>query len=226
MRVCCHGCVFVALFLLPAGCGDRQPNRPDSAPPGDGPGVQAVAPGVGSSGGMSDLEKVRASDVNILFIGNSHTVMHDLPGLVCRMVQFRHPGKKVYAHFVGVPFLEDAARDPRCKEEIESRPWKFVVLQAQKISASGRFDYSRKEGIEIAKVAKGRGAAVFFFSEWGLQGVAGDGPRTEKIYREMARAAGVGVAPVGRAWDLALQAGRTCRSTPATATTSRRWVRS
>ena len=49
--------------------------------------------------------------------------------------------------------------------------------------------------------------AVFFFAEWGRKGVVDDGPKTEKIYGEMAAAAGVRVARVGRAWDLAL-AGR------------------
>src|SRR5207244_3429558 len=120
--------------------------------------------------------------------------------------RFRHPAKTVYAHVVGVAFLDDVARDPRCREEIESRPWKYVVLQGQRISASGRFDYSRAEGIAIAKRAKARGADVLFFSEWGLKGIAGDGPRTEAIYQEMAREAGARVVPIGRAWDLALSA--------------------
>jgi len=131
-------------------------------------------------------------------------MMHDLPNLVCRMIQCRHPKKKVYAHVIAVPFLEAVASDSRCREEIESRPWKVVVLQGQKISMSGQVEYSRKEGIDIAKRAKAHGARVFFFSEWGLQGVEGHGPRTEKVYQEMAGDAGVGVAPIGRAWDVAL----------------------
>jgi hypothetical protein len=165
-----------------------------------------VSVSAGAAGGVSDAEKVRSADVSILFVGNSHTAMHDLPGLVGGMIRFRRPEKTVYTHHVGVGFLEDVARDPRCRDEIESRPWKYVVLQAQKISASGRFDYSRKEGIDLARLAKDRGAGVVFYPEWGLKGVDGDGARQEKVYREMARDAGVGVAPVARAWDLALAA--------------------
>jgi hypothetical protein len=77
-------------------------------------------------------------------------------------------------------------------------------LQAQKISVSGKFDYRRDDGIAFARRAKERGAKVFFFSEWGLRGDPTNGPRHEKIYREMAEQAGVDVAAVGRAWDLAL----------------------
>ena len=152
----------------------------------------------------SDAEKVRAADVSILFVGNSHTSSHDLPELVCEMIRFRHPQKSTYSHTVSVSFLEDAAHNPVCRDEIESRSWKFVVLQAQKISASGKHDYSRAEGIELAKRAKGRGASVFFYCEWGLKGVPDNGPRQEHVYREMTGAAGVRVATVNRPWDAAL----------------------
>jgi hypothetical protein len=203
MRVCWNPNVFLALILL-AGCSDAQPTNFVSVPGRNGRGPLALHAGMGSPDGKSDLEKVRSADISVLFVGNSHTMMQDLPNLVCQMMQFRHPEKEVYAHVVGVTFLENAARDPRCGEEIESRPWKYVVLQAQKISMSGRNEYSRQEGIDIAKQAKAHGCTVFFFSEWGRKFVPDEGPRTEKIYQEMAQAAGVKVAPVGRAWGLAL----------------------
>jgi hypothetical protein len=196
MRIADNRLAFCNLFLFLAGCGSGQPPSPSPQP--------GQPPVVGPVGAQSDLEKVRAADVSILFVGNSHTTSHDLPDLVCRMIQFRHPEKTVYSHVVSVGFLEDTARDPACREEIESRPWKFVLLQAQKISVSGRHEYSRTEGIDLAKLARGRGAAVFFFSEWGLRDKPGDGPRQEKVYAEMARDAGVNLAGVGRAWDIAL----------------------
>lgn len=161
----------------------------------------------GSAGTASDPEQVRTAELSVLFVGNSHTQNHDLPDLVCRMIRFRHPEKTTSAHVVSVTFLDDVARDPRCREEIETRPWKAVVLQAQKISQSGRFDYSKAEGIEMAKLARTRGAAVHFYAEWGLRGKAGHGRRIEAVYEDIARESGGRVAPVGRAWDLAL-AGR------------------
>jgi len=177
----------VALPLL-AGCGAG--SEPQPAGP--------------VRGATSDAEKVRAADLSVLFVGNSHTAGHDLPDLVARMIRFRHPEKTVYTHVVRVGFLDEVAHDPTCRAEVETRPWKAVVLQGQRISVSGRQEYSRAEAVEMAKLARGRGAAVLFFAEWGLRGVAGDGPRQEKVYREMAAEAGVGLAGVGRAWDLAL----------------------
>src|SRR5437868_7110941 len=95
-------CLLLVFLPLLAGCGSGE--QPPPAP---------------ARGAASDAEKVRAADVSILFVGNSHTAGHDLPNLVCRMIRFRHPEKAVYAHVVGVAFLDDVARDPTCREEIE-----------------------------------------------------------------------------------------------------------
>lgn len=183
-----RGHLAVLLALL-AGCG---------SPP------EEVVPRVVGTANPSDPDKVRAADHSVLFVGNSHTSNHDVPKLVGEMIRFRHPDKTVYTHTLGVMFLEDTANQPWVREEIETRPWKAVVLQAQKISVSGRNDYPRDAGVSLAKLARERGAVVYFYSEWGLQGVEGDGKRNEEIYRGMAGEAGVGVAAVGRAWDLAL----------------------
>ncbi len=145
------------------------------------------------------------ADYSLLFIGNSHTGMHQLPLLVRKMIEHQHPGKTVMTNFVPCGFLEDAANNPACIAEIKTRPWKHVILQAQKISMSGKYNYSRKEGIELAKFAKENGAAAIYYPEWGLKGVAGDGERQLKVYVEMAKESEVSVAPVSRAWDLALE---------------------
>ena len=68
--------VLLALWLLPVGCGRVEERGLTS---------------------HSDLDRVREADVSILFIGNSHTSFHGLPDLVVRMIQSRHPEKKIYA---------------------------------------------------------------------------------------------------------------------------------
>jgi hypothetical protein len=171
------------------GCGS-----PSAVPAGGG---QLPGP-------TSDPEVVKAADHSILFVGNSHTGFHDIPGLVARMIRHRHPGRTVVTQLVPAAFLEDAANNPTCRQEVESRPWKQVVLQAQKISVSGKFEYSRDGGIELAKAGKARGADVVFFAEWGLQGKEGDGAKQEQVYQEMGAASGARVACVGRAWEAAL----------------------
>jgi hypothetical protein len=179
------------LFPLVIGCGSQTPE----------PTIVARSNAIRL---QSDPDQVQQADISILFIGNSHTSFHDLPHVVEKMIQFRQPEKKVYVHSLGVGFLEEVAHQPQFREEMESRTWKFVVLQAQKISMSGKFKYSQTEGIEFAKLAKSKGAKVFFFSEWGRKDVKDEGPRTERIYQEMANTSDTKVSPIGRAWDIAL----------------------
>src|SRR5262245_20410327 len=106
--------VLLSAFLaLAAGCGSARP-------------VAARAPilEADTSGGPAEI--------SVLYVGNSHTSMHDLPTLVGEMIRFRRQATTVHSRVVPVGFLEDAARDPLCREALESRAWTFVVLQAQK----------------------------------------------------------------------------------------------
>ncbi len=180
--------LFLAVSMLLSGCAKPAPAI-SAKPMSD---EHAAAP------------QRQDADVNALFIGNSHTGYHDLPELVGRLMEFSHPETSVLAVQFAIQFLEDAAQNPSCKAAIESRNWKYVILQAQKISMSGRYEYSTQEGIDLAKLAKSQGATVCYYSEWGRKGVADEGERTHKIYETMAKVAEVGVAPVGRAWDIAL----------------------
>ena len=172
------------------GCG--QP----SAPPATASFAESHA--------SSDTTSLAKADVRILFIGNSHTTHHNLPDLVCRMIRHAQPGKTVAHHVVGVSHLDDASTNPQLNAEIEFRPWTHVVLQAQKVSMSGKYRYSTSEGIDLARRAKAKGAAVSFFAEWARKGEVDERERTETIYDEMAKASGASVIPVGRAWDAAL----------------------
>src|SRR4051812_7670980 len=119
MLVARYAAVFVLLPVL-AGCGSRQPPQPSGA---------ATNPGSPSGSAGVDAEKVRAADFSILFVGNSHTSAHDLPNLVANMIQHQQPGKTVHVRTLGVGHLEDLARSPHGKEQLEAAPWKFVVLQ-------------------------------------------------------------------------------------------------
>lgn len=144
---------------------------------------------------------VAKADLNILYLGNSHTGFHDLPGTIEKLLRFRSPERTIGTHMVMISHLEDAYHNSHVMQVLETRPWNCVVLQAQKISMSGKFIYSNQEGIDIARKARERGAKVFFFSEWAREGVEGERERTERIYAEMSDASGATLIPVGQAWE-------------------------
>ncbi|HVJ79434.1 MAG TPA: hypothetical protein VNC50_00080, partial [Planctomycetia bacterium] len=187
------------LLAASTGCGEANNQKPLSKRAvAAAPIADAYCPKPG------DPESARAADVAILFFGNSHT--GGVPERVRSMLRLLEPKKSVYVQAENVGWLEGAANDPRIVKLLQGEPWKAVVLQAQRLSSSGRHQYSRTDGIALAKAAKARGARVLYYSEWGLEGVDGDARHNERVYQLMAEASGAEVAPVGRAWDAALAA--------------------
>jgi hypothetical protein len=160
--------------------------------------------GGGSSAASQDPPTPGPADLNLLFMGNSHTSYHDLPGMVAAMVRAARPGRTVRAETApDWGFLEDHAANPRTLELMDRRPWSFVVLQAQKYSTSGQFSYPVEPAIELARRARRSGAVPVMFPEWPRRGI----DETRRIYDlhvSIAQREPACVAPVGQAWDLAL----------------------
>jgi hypothetical protein len=97
-------------------------------------------------------------------------------------------------------FLDERLGDAASLQLIRSRRWSVVVLQAQKYSTSGQFEYSTASQCDPAR-ARGRRAAG------DVPGMAATRrAETQRIYDLHATIASktpACVAPVGQAWDLA-----------------------
>ncbi|MEQ1906985.1 MAG: hypothetical protein ABL888_22565 [Pirellulaceae bacterium] len=154
---------------------------------------------------VSDEKRFAEADIRLLFIGNSHTIFHDLHHLVGDLIRFRTPDKKIYTHSIGDRDLEFAQHNPAVASEINTRPWDAVILQGQPISQSGKYLYSKKGSLSLAKMAHAKGLRVMFYSEWGLRDDAKNTEHTAKIYNELATETSSELIPVGRVWARALQ---------------------
>jgi hypothetical protein len=144
------------------------------------------------------------ADITLLFMGNSHTANHNLPGMVAAMVRSARPGRTVFAtEAPGWMFLEERSRDAATLEMLDRRRWTHVVLQAQKYSTSGAFHYPIDGAVLLAQRARAAGAVPVMFPEWPLRGVN----ETQRIYDlhvSIAQITPACVAPVGQAWDIVL----------------------
>lgn len=150
----------------------------------------------------------RSSDApryRVLFFGNSHTAFHDLPSQVARMVASDSAEETIeVALSQQLGFLDDVWKSPKTRTQIESKPWTHAILQAQKYSQSGKYQYSTAEAVEMAKFLRSRNIEVVFYPEWGQRGNAEEGKRIHQLHSQMAKDADADVAPVGLAWDIAL----------------------
>ncbi|MBL8524522.1 MAG: hypothetical protein JNN20_12595 [Betaproteobacteria bacterium] len=170
--------------------------------------ITAVACGSGGGGAANGTSSGNASpataEIGVLLMGNSHTSFNNLPGMVAAMIQAARPGKTVAAvEAPGWMFLDERIADSASLALIRSRRWSAVVLQAQKYSASGLYDYSTAEANDWIKLAREAGAMPVMFPEWPRRGVA----ETQRIYDlhvSIARKTPACVAPIGQAWDLSV----------------------
>jgi len=145
-----------------------------------------------------------SADISLLFMGNSHTSSNDLTGMVAEMVRAVRPTRTVaFVEAPGWMFLEERIAHAPSNELLRSQSWSFVILQAQKYSTSGQFEYSTAEAEEFIRRARQQRAVPIMFPEWPRRGV----DETRRIYDlhvSIAQREVACVAPIGRAWDLSL----------------------
>ena len=165
----------------------------------------------GSSGGAAAPATVAApapsptvgTDINLLFMGNSHTSVNNLTGMVTAMMRAGFPSKSVAAvEAPGWMFLEERPADTASLNLLRSRQWSFVILQAQKYSSSGRFSYSTAEAEELIRLSRIQSALPVLFPEWSRKGIA-ETQRMIDLHTSIARKQPACIAPIPQAFDLA-----------------------
>jgi hypothetical protein len=155
-------------------------------------------------GGATSGPPPVTADISLLFMGNSHTSFNNLSTLVADMVRAGNPGRTVASvEAPGFLFLDERLHDDASMDLLRGQNWSFVILQAQKYSSSGQFEYSTEEAKELIRISREQHAVPVMFPEWPRRGVV----ETQRIYDlhvSIAQAEPACVAPVGQAWDLAL----------------------
>lgn len=172
--------------------------------------VLSTACGGGASGpdmvvSSDTAQALEAADVTVLMMGNSHTTLANLPAHLQALLTAGLPGKRVAV--VVSPdwmFLEERAADTASLNQLRSRSWTAVVLQAQKYSSSGLFSYSTQGAEQLVQLARQNKSLPVLFAEWPRLGVA-ETSRIYDLHVGIATAQPACVPPVGQAWDLAAQ---------------------
>ena len=164
----------------------------------------------GGGGGSSSMPApqqptVADAEIKLLFMGNSHTGVNNVPGLVAQMVRAARPSRTVAS--VEAPdwlFLGDRATDSASLQLLHERAWTFVVLQAQEYSSSGQFTYPTTGAESLVRMTNEEVHAVpILFPEWPRRGIN----ETQRIYSlhvSIAQKQPACVAPIPQAFDVAI----------------------
>ena len=143
------------------------------------------------------------ADINLLFIGNSHTMVNDVSGTVASMMRASNPQKSVtVAVAPSSTHLQEHSTDPSTLALLQSRRWSAVILQAQNYSLSGQTFYPTSGAESLVRMARQQGAVPILFPEWPRRGIN----ETQLIfatYVTIARNESACVPPIPQAFDLA-----------------------
>jgi hypothetical protein len=166
--------------------------------------IASCGGGGGSPTSSATLPVATLADINMLFLGNSHTAFNDVPGTVTTLVGAARPAKSVADTVApGLLFLDERVNDEATLKLLRDRRWSFVVLQAQRYSSSGQFEYSTTEAESLIRMARAAGAVPILFPEWPRQGI-NETQRIFDLHVSIARHEAACVAPIPQAFDLAI----------------------
>ncbi len=163
-----------------------------------------TACGGGGSSPPSASPQPPAAEINLLFMGNSHTSANGLPDMVATIVRAARPGKTVAAvEAPGWMFLGERATDTPSIKLLHEGTWSFVVLQAQEYSSSGTFSYPTDGAEALVRMTRESHAVPILFPEWPRRGID-ESQRIYELHVSIARKEPACVAPIPQAFDLAL----------------------
>lgn len=177
----------------------------------------AIAYSVGVGEPSHDIDRLYDSPpdgaLRVLFVGNSHTFVHDVPGTVQRFGDAAERPIWVEQHVVGGASLEQHLNNRDVHRRIADGDWDYVVLQEQSLRPAfdqrgyvadvGRFSgLIRQHGAEpviYATWPRARGGQFYSQSpRFDTQ----DGLRTalDRAFRKAQTSYTARLAPVGSAW--------------------------
>ncbi len=153
-------------------------------------------------------------DLDVLFLGNSYTIAHDMNRLVAKMAE--EAGLKLRTRRLALPGknLGFHARRAKVRAALAKRDWDFVVLQGQSLEPLRTPEKFRTSGSELAQMVWDAGATPVFFETWPRkQGhpiyrkrrLSRGSPMAmyealHRAYSELAFETSAEIVPAGQAW--------------------------
>lgn len=195
---------FLLLALVTAmmvGCGESSKSSSQGTRSKGTASAKSDHAGKAETSISNRAESPASANLSILFLGNSHT--RPIPALLEKIYGDRQPETKVYFRMAsGFGFLDQQAKSQKIRNEITEHKWDFVVLQAQKYSTTGKYDYSIDGAVQLAKLASDNGSQVIMYPEFPRRG-EDEYRRIRTKHEQIAEKTEVVIAPIGEAWKKA-----------------------
>jgi len=186
-------CLLLLPFLLLVACksseGETNKNMPEPAPDSGISGTNLVIPD------NSDKDEYQ-----LLLFGNSH--IGGLATLLTTLINHGLPSKTFTVRSASSQrYLAERLSDGLSLDILKNDAWTHVILQAQKYSQSGAYDYPTVGAQRWIQLAKEQQATPILFPEHPQQGNKTEGQRLYALHKSIAAKQSACVAPIGLVWD-------------------------
>ena len=185
---------FLLFGICLSGCGGNS-----SSPEPVNEDVIATEPG-----GLDIPDNSASDSYQVLIMGNSH--VFGIGNIVETLIQSSMPAKQLMIlQAPGSKFLDERINDGATLPVLNSQQWTHIILQAQKYSLSGTVIYPTTAAETWIRLSKQQGATPVLFPEHPRRGNLVEGRSVYELHQSIAENEKSCVAPVGLAWDEALQ---------------------
>ncbi|MBQ4811716.1 hypothetical protein J8M20_10230 [Pseudoalteromonas luteoviolacea] len=140
---------------------------------------------------------------SVALIGNSHAAA--LVPYLQDTIEHYAPEKSVSVEALGFGFTDDLYENPAVQTKLKSGKWTHLIIQGQKYSQSGTVLYSTQATQQWIAMAKGLGITPILFPEHPQKGRTQEAEYIMGIHQGIASKQASCVAPIGLAWDAAIQ---------------------
>ena len=163
--------------------------------------VTPVVPEVPISGpNLAIPDNSIRDNYKVLIFGNSHII--GLANILNTLLLHTLPDKSVTMREVSSQhFLDERLEDGVSLGILQNDNWSHVILQAQKYSQSGQFNYPTDGTQRWISLAKTQDVTPILFPEHPQRGNSSEGQRVYDLHSGIAAKQAACVAPIGPVWD-------------------------
>ena len=152
--------------------------------------------------------------INILFIGNSYIFVNDMPKIFAELAGFGGYNMNVTTLAKAGFSLNDHAEDPDIGGVFKANNWDYVILQEKSSLPVVDMKLMEQGVSKLIELAEEHDAEIVLFMPWAYRagypeaGMADYHAMQSKVaetYQDLAREFDISLAPVGLAWQSALE---------------------
>jgi hypothetical protein len=146
-------------------------------------------------------------ELQVLFIGNSHTFLHYMPQMLTELVRAAGQGWMLQAEqSVGDgASLEWHWNHAATQAKIAARRWDYVVLQDRSAGPLENRESFERHARRLEATIRSQGSRTVFYMTWAKRARPETQALLSEAYGAIARELGALLAPVGSAWQRAQQ---------------------